>query len=169
MSSKAGRRPVSFLLYCSAHSLDEVLVPVLPFQSFLELRRKRRQKLGMTGSEQSLGVGGAKPDRIAGAAAEQGTAKVALKALYLRPRCVIEVPASLGQLLDGVGIDARRSLRNTRTSADDFGVHNELPIRAGKCGNVSARLLRRAGVFQDHATSNPGPATTGAFAADACD
>jgi hypothetical protein len=86
----------------------------------------------------SLRGGGAKPDRIAGAWAAHETAKVALNAFSLRPRCVIEVPVSVDQLRDGVGIDAGRSLKNAGTSADDFGIHNELPVRAGKHSNVPA-------------------------------
>ena len=145
MSSMTGHQPVSLLLYCSAHWPDEVLVPVLLFQFFPELRRKRRPKPGLTGNEQSLGLGGAKPDRIAAASAKHGTANAALNTFCLQPGCVIEVPVSVDRLLDRVGIDARRSFRNTgraRTiSASTTSSH-----QAGKHGNVSAQLEPRAGI-----------------------
>jgi hypothetical protein len=60
--------------------------------------------------------------------------------------CVIEVPVSVYQLFDGVRIDARQRCRNTGTSGDDFSVHDELPVRVGKHGNVSARAQKNADV-----------------------
>ena len=55
---------------------------------------------------------------------------------------MIEVPVSVDQLLDGVRIDARQSGGNIRTRGDDFCIHEQLPVGAGKNSDVSARPKR---------------------------
>ena len=59
---------------------------------------------------------------------------------------VIEVPVSVDQLLDGVRIDARQSRGDIWTRGDDFGIHEQLSVRAGKNGDISTRAQKNADV-----------------------
>jgi hypothetical protein len=101
MSSMTGRRPVSFLLHCSAHSPDEVLVPVLLFQFFLELRRKRPPKPGVTGNEQVSRPRRRETRSHCGDLRRAGNGQLALNAFCLQPSCVMEVPVGVDRLPDG--------------------------------------------------------------------
>ena len=59
---------------------------------------------------------------------------------------VIKVPMSVYQLLDGVHIDARQGRRYVRTRGDDLRIHQQLSVRAGENGNISARPVKNADI-----------------------
>jgi hypothetical protein len=75
-----------------------------------------------------VGLGGAKPDRIAAASAKHGTANVALNTFCLQPSCVIEVPVSVDRLLDGVALMLAGALE-TQDERGRFRRPPRAPIR----------------------------------------
>src|SRR5271154_5631679 len=51
---------------------------------------------------------------------------------------VVEMPVSVYQMFDGICIDAREGIRNVRTRGDDFRIDQQLSVRTGKNGDISA-------------------------------
>ena len=59
---------------------------------------------------------------------------------------VIEVPVSVDQLLDGVGIDACQRFRNLRLRGLNFGVNEQLSVGPGEDRDISARAQKNGDV-----------------------
>jgi hypothetical protein len=51
---------------------------------------------------------------------------------------VVEVPVSVDQLLDGIGVDACEGFFDVWTGGDDLRVNEQLSIGAGEDGDISA-------------------------------
>jgi hypothetical protein len=52
---------------------------------------------------------------------------------------VIEVPVRVNELLDGIRIDARDRFRDIRPGGYDLRIDEQLPVGAGKNGDISTR------------------------------
>jgi hypothetical protein len=51
---------------------------------------------------------------------------------------VVEVPVSVDELFDGIGVDAGEGFFDVGTGGDDLGVYEQLSVGAGEDGDISA-------------------------------
>ena len=59
---------------------------------------------------------------------------------------MVEVPVGVDQLLDGIGVDACDGLLDVWTGGDDFGINQQLSVRAGENRDISTSAQKDADV-----------------------